>query len=82
MGLHAEDLAAVAADALEHAVAIEQTVIVDADLGVFLSVKLAVNVDLEGHLFIPRGYVGEVQSSIGTIKWAWLEMSGIRPSCV
>ena len=34
-----EDLAAVAADALEDAVAVEQAVVVDADLGVFLVVR-------------------------------------------
>ena len=45
----AEDLAAVAADALEHAVAVEQAVVVDADLGVFLVVELAVDVDFQGH---------------------------------
>ena len=41
-----EDAAAVAAHPLEHAVAVEQTVIVDADLGVFFVVELAVDVDL------------------------------------
>ena len=37
--LQAEHFAAVAAHALEHAVAVEQAVIVDADLGVFLVVR-------------------------------------------
>ena len=44
--VEAEDLAAVAADALEDAVAVEQAVIVDADLGVFFVEELAVDVDL------------------------------------
>ena len=45
--LEPEDLAAVAAQALEHAVAVEQAVVVDADLGVFLVEQLAADVDLE-----------------------------------
>ena len=49
VGLQAEDLAAVAADALEDAVAVEQAVVVDADLGVFFVVELAVDVDLQRH---------------------------------
>jgi hypothetical protein len=44
----AEDLAVVDADALEDAVAVEQPVVVDADLGVGLVEQLAVDVDL-GH---------------------------------
>ena len=51
--LQPEDLAAVAADALEHAVAVEQAVIVDADLGVFFVVELAGDVDFQRHG--PRG---------------------------
>ena len=47
--LEPEDLAAVAAQAFEHAVAVEQAVIVDADLGVFLRDELAGDVDLSGH---------------------------------
>ncbi len=42
----AEDAAAVAPHPLEHAVAVEQTVIVDANLRVFFVVELAVDVDL------------------------------------
>ena len=42
----AEDLAVVNADAFEDAVAVEQAVIVDADLGVGFVVELAVDVDL------------------------------------
>ena len=45
----AEDLAAVAADALEDAVAVEQAVVVDADLGVFLLVQFAVDVNFQAH---------------------------------
>ena len=37
VGLHAEDLAAIAADALENPVAVQRTVIVDADLGILLA---------------------------------------------
>ena len=44
----AEDLAGVDADALEDAVAVEQAVVVDADLGVGLVEELAVDVDLWG----------------------------------
>ncbi len=51
VGLHAEHLAAIAANALEYAIAIEQAVVVDADLGVFLAVELAVDKDLKGHFF-------------------------------
>src|SRR5207302_9645819 len=40
-----KDLAAVDADALEDAVAVEEAVVVDADLGVGLVEKLAVDVD-------------------------------------
>ncbi len=47
MLLQAKDAAAVAAEAFEHAVAVEQAVIVDADLGVFLVVKPAVDVNLQ-----------------------------------
>ena len=46
--LQAEDFAVVDADALEDAVAVEEAVIVDADLGVGLVEELAVDVDL-GH---------------------------------
>ena len=42
----AEDLALIDPDALEDAVAVEQAVVVDADLGVRLVVDLAVDVDL------------------------------------
>ncbi len=51
---HAEHFAGVTADAFEHAVAIKQTVIVDADLGVFFVVELSVDVDFQGH--DGRGY--------------------------
>ena len=54
VGLHAEDLAAVAADALEHAVAVQQTVVVDADLGVLFGVELAVDIDFERHDSLKR----------------------------
>ena len=49
MLLEAEDAAGVGADALEDAVAVEQAVVVDADLGVGLVVELAADVDLEAH---------------------------------
>ena len=49
--VEAEDLAAVDADAFEDAVAVEQAVVVDADLGVFLRNELAVDVDLSRHAF-------------------------------
>ncbi len=49
MGVAFEDFAAVNADALENAVAVEQAVIVHADLGVFLVVEFAVDPDFEGH---------------------------------
>src|SRR4029079_11978099 len=45
-----EDLAVVNANSFEHAVAIEQAVVVDADLGVRLIDELAVEPDLEGLL--------------------------------
>src|SRR5207244_2441293 len=49
VGAQAEDLARVYADALEDAVAVEQAVVVDADLGIRLVVNLAVDVDLGWH---------------------------------
>ena len=45
----AEDFAAVAAQAFEDAVAVQQAVVVDADLGVFLRNELAADVDLSRH---------------------------------
>ncbi len=50
MGVAFEDLAAIDADALEDAVAVEQTVVVDADLGVVLVEEFAVDPDLQGHV--------------------------------
>src|SRR6516165_6678350 len=47
--LEPEDLAVVNADAFEDAVAVEEAMVVDADLGVVLVVELAVDVDF-GHL--------------------------------
>jgi len=44
--VEAEHLASVGADAFEHTVAVEQTVIVDADLRVFLVVQLSADVIL------------------------------------
>ena len=44
-----EDLAVVDADALEDAVAVEQAVVVDADLGVGFVEELAVDPDLKFH---------------------------------
>ena len=49
VGLEAKDLAAVAADALEDPVPVEQAVVEDADLGVFLLVQFTVDVNFQGH---------------------------------
>jgi hypothetical protein len=49
MSLAFEDFAPIDADAFEDAVAVEQAVVVDADLGVFLVVEFAVDPDFEGH---------------------------------
>ena len=49
MLVEAKDLAAVGAEPFEHAVAIQQAVIEDADLGVFLRDELAADVDLARH---------------------------------
>src|SRR5881227_1501744 len=45
----AEDAAGIGTDAFEDAVAVEQAVVVDADLGVGLVVELAADVDLQAH---------------------------------
>ena len=44
--------AAIDADAFEYAIAVEQSVIIDADLGIFLGNQLAVDIDA-GHRFCP-----------------------------
>jgi hypothetical protein len=49
MLLQAKDLAAIAPHALKNAVAIEQAVVIDADLGVGFVVKLARDIDFERH---------------------------------
>ena len=49
MLVEAKDLAAVAAQPLEDAIAIEQAMIVDADLGVFFVEQATVDVNLERH---------------------------------
>src|SRR5690606_1992112 len=46
-----KDLAAVAPHPLENAIAIEQAVVVHADLGVFFVVVLARDIDLQAHAF-------------------------------
>src|SRR5262249_5383278 len=65
VGPEPEDLAGVNADALEDAVAVEQSVVVDADLGVGLVVDLAVDVDLGCHAASP-----DVKAH-GRLPWAY-----------
>ena len=56
-----KDLAAVGAQAFEHAVAIQQAVVEHADLGVFLRNKLTVDVDLARHGSGQRTYHGDTE---------------------
>src|SRR5258707_15313145 len=68
MGLEAKDPAAVAPHPLENPVAIEQAMVIDADLGVLFVIVLAGDVDLEGH--------GESQIRMAKFEWRMTKESG------
>src|SRR6056297_694678 len=50
MLLHLKNNAAVASHAFKNAISVQQTVIVDADFGVFFVKQLAVDINLQGHI--------------------------------
>src|SRR5262249_22608752 len=87
--LQAEDLAGVDADALEDAVAVEQAVVVDADLGVGLVVELAVDPDARRTRSLRRGLRscgGRCRGHDDRVlsasrEWFLPRRSGVPPPC-
>src|SRR5690606_10066724 len=66
--LHAEDVPLIAANALEDSIAVKQAMIKDADLRVFLGVKVSINVNLEGHDWVSSGGFAAMRAALRKVK--------------